>query len=53
MDEILSFSKQFSTVLFFSLFMLILYLTYRKGKKNELEAIKYTIFDEEELRRME
>ena len=52
MDGIVVFSKQFSTLLFFTFFMIVLYMTYRKDKKVEIEEMKYTIFDEEELRRI-
>lgn len=52
LDLIISLSKQISTLIFFTFFMTIIYLTYRKGKKNEIESIKFSIFEEEELRGM-
>lgn len=51
-DLMVSLSKQVSTLIFFTFFMTVVYLTYRKGKKNEIEAIRFTIFEEEELRGM-
>ena len=52
-DTIIYFSKQFTTVLFSVFFTGVLIWTYRKGNKIKLENIKYSIFDDEELRRME
>ncbi|GIW21463.1 MAG: hypothetical protein KatS3mg068_0470 [Candidatus Sericytochromatia bacterium] len=46
------FSKQFSTLIFFSVFLIVLFKTYRPRNKHKIENIKYSIFDEDEIRRM-
>jgi len=46
------FSKQFSTIIFFSVFVIVLFNTYRPKNKGEIESIKYLIFDEDEKRRI-
>jgi cbb3-type cytochrome oxidase subunit 3 len=51
-DAIVYFSKLFTTVLFSVFFTGVLIWAFRKSNKQELEGIKYAIFDEEELRRM-
>jgi len=53
MDYILLFSKQFSTVLFFLFFVGIVLWTYVLNSKTTMENIRYLIFDEEEIRRMQ
>jgi len=52
MDELLLFSKQFSTVLFSTFFIVVLIWAYSKRNKTKLEELKYSIFTEEELRRI-
>jgi cbb3-type cytochrome oxidase subunit 3 len=51
-ETLVGFSKQFSTVLFFSIFMIVTFWAYRKDNKVVLEEVKYSIFDEEEIRRI-
>jgi cbb3-type cytochrome oxidase subunit 3 len=46
------FSKQFSTVIFFFVFVIVMFNTYRPKNKVEIESIKYSIFDEDEQRRI-
>lgn len=50
-ETMVGFSKQFTTVLFFSFFMGVTFWAYRKKNKNELEEIKFSIFEDEEIRR--
>jgi cbb3-type cytochrome oxidase subunit 3 len=52
-ETIISFSKQFTTLLFASFFTGVFIWAYWKGNKEELEGIKLSIFDEDELRRMQ
>ncbi len=51
-ETLVGFSKQFTTILFFSFFMSVTFWAYRKKNKSELEEIKYSIFDEDEIRRL-
>lgn len=44
------FSKQFSTIVFFLVFVIVIFNTYRPKNKVEIESIKYSIFDEDEKR---
>lgn len=52
MEELVAFTKEFATVLFFCFFTYTLFQTYHKKNKHSLEAIKYSIFTDDELRRM-
>lgn len=49
-ETLVGFSKQFSTVLFFLFFISVTFWAYRQENKIELEEIKYSIFDEDEIR---
>lgn len=49
-ETLVGFSKQFTTVLFFTFFMGVTYWAYNKNNKVELENIKFSIFDEDELK---
>lgn len=51
-ETIVSIGKDISTILFFSFFMYVFYDSYKKSNKEELEAIRFSIFDDEEIRRM-
>lgn len=51
-NTMVAFGKELSTVLFFSFFMFVLFYSYRSSNKEPLEAIKFSIFDDEEIRRM-
>lgn len=51
-DTMVNLGKDISTILFFSFFMYVFYDAYKKGNKEELEAIRFSIFDDEEIRRM-
>lgn len=53
MEEVLIFSKQFATALFFTFFVIVLFRNYWYGRKEVIEEIRYSIFDEEELRGMQ
>lgn len=51
-DTMVNIGKDISTILFFSFFMYVFYDSYKKSNKEELEAIRFSIFDDEEIRRM-
>ena len=51
-ETLVGFSKQFTTVLFFSFFIGVTLWAYSKRNKYELEEIRYSIFDEDEVRRL-
>ncbi|MFN8576889.1 MAG: CcoQ/FixQ family Cbb3-type cytochrome c oxidase assembly chaperone [Candidatus Sericytochromatia bacterium] len=51
-ETIVGFSKQFTTILFFTFFMGVTYWAYNKENKYALEEVKYSIFDEDEIRRL-
>lgn len=51
-ETIVGFSKQFTTILFFTFFMGVTYWAYNKKNKYALEEVKYSIFDEDEVRRL-
>jgi cbb3-type cytochrome oxidase subunit 3 len=51
-ETLVGFSKQFTTVLFFSFFTGVTLWAYSKKNKYALEEVKYSIFDEEEVRRL-
>ena len=53
LETVIYYSKQFTTILFATFFTGVSIWAYWKGNKDEIESIKLSIFDEEELRRME
>ncbi|MFN4151279.1 MAG: CcoQ/FixQ family Cbb3-type cytochrome c oxidase assembly chaperone [Candidatus Sericytochromatia bacterium] len=51
-ETMVSLGKEISTVIFFTFFMFVLFYAYNSRNKEKLESIKFSIFDEEEIRRM-
>lgn len=51
-ETMVNLGKDISTILFFSFFMYVFYDSYKKSNKEELEAIRFSIFDDDEIRRM-
>ena len=50
MNDVISIIKQANTVIFFVFFMSVFFITYFGKNTKEIENIKYSIFDENELR---
>ncbi len=49
-SDMMSIIKQGNTVFFFVFFMTVFFMTYFGKNTKEIENIKYSIFDEQELR---